>query len=263
MDYVLIAAISLLAATLTLFSGFGLGTILLPVFALVFPVPVAVAATAVVHLANNIFKLFLIGKWADRSIVIRFGLPAIGGAFVGALALGFLAGIESLATYTLFGAERHVTVVKLTIGALVTFFALFELVPRLKKIQMPPRWIWIGGLLSGFFGGLSGHQGALRSATLVRTGLSKEGYIGAASVVSTMVDVTRLIVYLAGGAILTKEFGAVFQADLALVGVAIVCAFAGSYIGSRLVRKVTLEAVHLLIGVMLVAIGVALATGVL
>jgi len=40
-----------------LLSGFGLGTLLLPVFALFFPLPVAIAATALVHLANNFFKL--------------------------------------------------------------------------------------------------------------------------------------------------------------------------------------------------------------
>jgi hypothetical protein len=33
---------------LTLFSGFGLGTVLMPAFAVFFPVPTAIAATAVV-----------------------------------------------------------------------------------------------------------------------------------------------------------------------------------------------------------------------
>ncbi|OGA86871.1 MAG: hypothetical protein A2Z90_01050 [Burkholderiales bacterium GWA2_64_37] len=50
---------------LTLFSGFGLGTVLVPVFALFFPVPLAIAATAAVHFANNIFKFGLMAKQAD------------------------------------------------------------------------------------------------------------------------------------------------------------------------------------------------------
>jgi len=53
MDYVFIALVAVVVAALTLFSGFGLGTVLMPAFALFFPVPVA--ATAVVHLANNLF----------------------------------------------------------------------------------------------------------------------------------------------------------------------------------------------------------------
>src|SRR5262249_18547707 len=51
--YALVAGVALFVAGLTLFSGFGLGTLLMPAFALFLPVPVAVAATAVVHLAQQ------------------------------------------------------------------------------------------------------------------------------------------------------------------------------------------------------------------
>ncbi len=57
----LVCLVALLASGLTLFSGFGLGTLLLPAFALFFPVEIAVAATAIVHLINNLFKLLLVG----------------------------------------------------------------------------------------------------------------------------------------------------------------------------------------------------------
>ena len=50
---------------MALYSGFGLGTLLMPVFALFFPVPVAVASTAVVHLASNLFRLAFTGRQAD------------------------------------------------------------------------------------------------------------------------------------------------------------------------------------------------------
>lgn len=72
-ELVLIGATALLASGLTLFSGFGLGTLLMPVFALFFPVAVAIAATAVVHLANNLFKLALLARLADWRVVLRFG----------------------------------------------------------------------------------------------------------------------------------------------------------------------------------------------
>ncbi len=69
MDYVVICGAAVIVAALTLFSGFGLGTILMPAFALFFPIEVAVAATAVVHLANNLFKVFLgpsSARWSCR-----------------------------------------------------------------------------------------------------------------------------------------------------------------------------------------------------
>ena len=53
---VIIAVASVFASLLTFISGFGLGTVLLPVFSLFFDIEVAIAATAIVHLFNNIFK---------------------------------------------------------------------------------------------------------------------------------------------------------------------------------------------------------------
>ncbi|MCO6428215.1 MAG: TSUP family transporter [Nitrosomonas communis] len=84
MELILIGAVALLTSGVTLFSGFGLGTILMPVFALFFPVPLAIAATAVVHFANNIFKLGLLAKQADWQTVVRFSTPAAITAIAGA-----------------------------------------------------------------------------------------------------------------------------------------------------------------------------------
>lgn len=71
-----ICLVSLAVSGLTLFSGFGLGTVLMPVMAVFFPIETAVAITAVVHFANNDFKLLLFGRQADYQVVLRFGIPA-------------------------------------------------------------------------------------------------------------------------------------------------------------------------------------------
>jgi len=83
MSYFIVCAADLLVSGLTLFSGFGLGTILMPAFAFFFPIEVAVAATAVVHGANNIFKMIMVGRHADYGLVLRFGLPAMIAALAG------------------------------------------------------------------------------------------------------------------------------------------------------------------------------------
>ena len=74
-DYALIMFTALVVSGVTLFSGFGLGTVLMPTFAVFFPVTTAIAATAVVHLANNLFKLGLVGKQANWRVVAIFSLP--------------------------------------------------------------------------------------------------------------------------------------------------------------------------------------------
>ena len=73
--FLIVGITAFLAAGLTMYSGFGLGTLMLPVFALFFPVEVAVVATAMVHGANNVFKVSLLGRHADREVVLKFGLP--------------------------------------------------------------------------------------------------------------------------------------------------------------------------------------------
>ena len=157
-DLALVVFVALAASFLTLFSGFGLGTLLLPAFALVFPIEVAVAATAIVHLSNNLWKGTLFRGDAAWSVVLRFGVPALLAAFVGAWTLGRLPH-RVLASHAL----GETTVIGAVLGLLIIAFALFDLVPGLKRWSVGARMLPLGGALSGFFGGLSGHQGALRS----------------------------------------------------------------------------------------------------
>ena len=84
MSYIIICTVAFFVSGLTLFSGFGLGTLLMPVFAVFFPVEVAVAATAIVHLANNVFKVALVGRKADYGVVLKFAFPAAVAAMLGA-----------------------------------------------------------------------------------------------------------------------------------------------------------------------------------
>lgn len=154
MDYLIISAAAFLSSGLTLFSGFGLGTVLMPIFAIFFSVPVAVAATAIVHLANNLFKLALLARHADWGVVLRFSLPAVIAAVLGARALFLFAGLPVLARYEWAGRHHEIMPLKLLVGVLIVAFAILELTPRFEKLSFPPRYLVLGGLLSGFFGGL-------------------------------------------------------------------------------------------------------------
>ncbi len=257
LTYLVICLVAFAASGLTLFSRFGLGTLLLPAFALFFPVEQAVALTAVVHFLNNLFKLALVGCHSDRRVVIRFGVPAILAALVGAWVLLQLSDLRPLATYTLFGRELRVMPVKLAMGLLLAVFALFDLVPCTRDMSFPPRYLPLGGALSGFFGGLAGMQGALRSAFLMRAGLSKEAFVATGVVLACLIDLTRLGVYVP--ALLAARTGL----DYPLLAAAVLAAFAGAYLGTRYLKKVTLRGVQLLVAVMLLIVAMGLATGVL
>ncbi|HWR33576.1 MAG TPA: sulfite exporter TauE/SafE family protein, partial [Chitinophagaceae bacterium] len=195
MELLLICLVAFLASGLTLFSGFGLGTLLLPVFSLFFPVDIAVAMTAIVHFLNNVFKILLFKKYINRKLVFRFGIPSVIAAVAGAILLNQLGKGSPITTYSIGNSIFHITILKIVIGVLMIIFALFELIPALKKLSIDTKYLPAGGLLSGFFGGLSGHQGALRSAFLLRLQLSKEQFIATGIAIACMIDISRLSVY--------------------------------------------------------------------
>jgi len=235
MTYIVICTAALLVSGLTLFSGFGLGTLLMPAFAIFFPVHVAVAATAVVHGANNIFKILVVGKNADRDLVLRFGIPAILAAFAGAALLGYVSGFGEILRYSIGSKTAVVTPIKLVMGILMFGFAMFELLPVLRELKFDRRYLFLGGLLSGFFGGLS---------------------------VGFMVDMVRIATY-ALMFFLAKTAGPMPLDQWPLVVAGIIAAFAGVMIGKRWMHKITMSTVQWLTGFLLLGIAVALGTGII
>jgi len=260
--FLIVALTAFLAAGLTLYSGFGLGTMLLPVFALFFPAEMAVVATALVHGANNVFKVSLLGRFADKEVVLKFGLPAIASAILGALALGWFAQSDSVLTIKVNETVvSNITPVKLMIGLLMIGFALFELLPRFRALKFERRYLSLGGVLSGFFGGLSGHQGALRSAFLAKSGLKTESFVGSNAVIGFLVDLTRISVYVT---LFTAAGGQVSDfSGWPLVITGAVSAFCGVLLGKRFLHKVTMTSVQTLVGLLLFGVGLALVTGLL
>ena len=260
--YIAVSLAALIAAGLTLYSGFGLGTLLLPVFALFFPAEMAVVATAMVHGANNVFKVSLLGRHADREVVLKFGLPAIAAAVFGALALGWFAQSDSsLVIEVNEETFSEITPVKLIIGLLMIGFALFELVPRFRDLEFDRRYLPLGGVLSGFFGGLSGHQGALRSAFLAKAGLTTERFVASNAAIGFLVDLTRISVYVA---LFTAAGGHVSEfSGWPLVITGAVSAFCGVLLGKRFLHKVKMTSIQTLVGVLLFGVGLALVSGVL
>lgn len=255
MDPFIIATAAFLAATLTLFTGFGLGTLLMPVLALFFPVEGAIAMTALVHLANNLFKLGLLGRHADRGVVLRFGLPAMVAALGGAWLLRWLADLPPLWQYAAQGRVWQVMPVKLIVGLLMLLFVGLELHPALARVRFGVRLLPLGGLLSGFFGGLSGSQGAFRSLFLLKAGLSKEQFVATGVVLAVLVDLARLPVYGLGWG---QGAGA---PDSGSVALACLAAFAGSFAGARLLPKITLTTLRWTVSLLLTLVALGLISG--
>lgn len=255
MSFIIIPLVAAGASLLTFFSGFGLGTLLTPVFAVFFPIEHAIALTAIVHFLNNLFKLFLVGRFARPSILLRFGVPAVLASIIGAWTLGQVSGLGAIYSYVLLGQEFAILPVKLVLAVLIAAFTLFELVPRLHNLEVDKRYLALGGVLSGFFGGLSGHQGALRSAFLARSGLTKEQFVGTGTVIASIIDVARISVY-------AGQFSANKVLDnLPILGLTTLFAFAGAFVGKKLLKKITMLSVQKLVSLSLLLLAIALGAG--
>ncbi len=255
MSYLVICLVALVASGLTFFSGFGLGTLLLPAFALFVPLDQAIAMTAVVHLVNSLFKVVLVGRLTDRQTLVWFGLPAIAAAVAGAWLLGVLSTAEPLVSYQAFGRTFAVLPVKLAIGILLAAFALVEVLPACRGLAFPPRLMPLGGLLSGFFGGLSGMQGALRAAFLARAGLSAEAFVATSALIACLVDITRLGVY-AGRIGQVRD-----DLDWPLLAVAVAAALAGALLGRRWLAGMKMATIQRIVAGLLVLLAAGLVSG--
>ncbi len=243
------------AALLTFFSGFGLGTVLLPVFAIFFPLPIAISLTAIVHFLNNLLKLTLVGKHARRDILLKFGIPALIFSFIGALLMMFATGFTWITQYSIGKYNFEITAIKLVIALVIIVFTWIELMPSTKQIVIPSRYLPLGGALSGFFGGLSGHQGALRSMFLASLNLSKEAFIGSGVVIALMIDVARLTIY--SGNLLETQLRDHWLILLAATASASI----GTWIGNRYLKKITMNGVQKIVAISLLLFSIALGVG--
>ncbi len=256
MKFLLLPLVAFVASLLTFFSGFGLGTLLTPVFAFFFPLEVSITLTAIVHLLNNLFKAVLLRQHVNKQVLVRFGLPAVLASFLGAALLHLVGKQPPLWTYEMLGKSFSILPMKSLVGILIIGFSLFESSSHLQSLHLPKRYLPLGGFLSGLFGGLSGHQGALRTLFLKKMDLSKEAFLATGVLIACLVDISRLSLYL------KEQFSlSMLKTNAALLGTATGTAFLGAYLGNRLLTKITMKGIQYLVSFALILFGIALILG--
>jgi uncharacterized protein len=230
---------------------------LLPAFALFYQVENAVALTALVHFINGVFKLSLVWRNLNWNIVFRFGLPALVASFLGASILLRLALSKPIFSYAIAQHQFSVVPAKLIVGTLLLIFVIAELNSRFRSLTVPEKFLPFGGFVSGFFGGLAGMQGALRSIFLSKAGLSKEQFIATGAGIAFMIDAARLFVYS------SIDFSSEVSKNGTVLAAAVLAALAGSLLGKRYLKSVTLESVQRLVATLLLLVAVGLISGAL
>ncbi len=255
MIFILLIIICFSTAFFTTVSGFGLGTIMLPVFSVFVPVDQAILLTALVHFANNIGKFFLFKQYISKEVLLKFGITALVGSLIGAFLLQWFSTKNIFFTHELFEKQWEVTWLNFTVGVLLFIFSFLELVPSFKKAGVDSKFLPLGGFLSGFFGGFSGHQGALRNIFLLKTALSKEQIIGTGVVIACIIDTTRVSIYFPS--IIKNTFS--IHWDYVIIGS--ISAILGSIFSKRILKQFNTKNFKLVVAVCLLLFSVGLMLG--
>ena len=132
------------------------------------------------------------------------------------------------------------------------------MLPFVKKLTIDLKWAPVGGVISGFFGGLSGHQGLFRSAFLLKSGLNKTSFIATGVGIAVLVDITRLSVY--GSTLFTTSIISTQNFWLPVI-ISTASALFGVSLATDLVKKMTIDLIRNMVYVFIFLTGVLLILG--
>jgi uncharacterized membrane protein YfcA len=233
----LVALAGFAAGAVASVAGFGIGSILTPLLAARVGMRVAVAAVAIPHVAGTLLRFWMLRGHVDRRLLVTFGLSSAAGGLAGAL-------LQSRAS----NAALTIVLASLLLVAGVT-----ELLGPARRPRLPPAVAWIGGALSGLFGGLVGNQGGIRSAALLAFDVDRQAFVATATLVALIVDGARLPVYL-------YTTGGDVAAQASVVAIATAGVLAGTVAGGRLLRTIAEPAFRRIVAVLLLALSAWLFT---
>ena len=225
--------VAIIAGGIAAMSGFGIGSLLTPLLAVHYGTKLAVAMVSIPHLAGTAARFVGLRKRVDRRVFLNFGILSAVGGLVGAL-LNARAGSPALA---------------IVFGCLLVFAALSGLTGFVDRMHFGRRTAWAAGALSGFFGGLVGNQGGIRSAALLGFDIRKEALVATATAIGLIVDGARMPVYLA------IESGRIFSA-WPVLAITIAGVLLGTFWGVRLLRRIEERTFRKLLFSLILALGV-------
>jgi uncharacterized membrane protein YfcA len=230
---ILIFIAALLAGAIAAISGFGIGSILTPLLASQLDTKLAVAVVSLPHLVATAARFATLNKQLDKHIFWNFGLLSAAGGFSGALLNAYAGG-------------RALTLV---FAALLLFAGISGLTGFAQRMRFGRRAAWIAGATSGFFGGLVGNQGGIRSAALMGFDIPREAYVATATAIGLIVDAARMPVYF------STQWNGIASA-WRLIAIAIVGVLIGTFSGVHLLRQMSEKIFRRSLSLLITALGV-------
>jgi uncharacterized membrane protein YfcA len=226
---VLVAVASGSVATI---SGFGIGSLLTPLFALELDTKAAVAAVSIPHAVATAVRLWMLRAHVHRELLWSFGLTSAAGGLAGAL----------------MHAWASSPALEVVFGGLLVVAGTSQLTGWSERWRFRGWMAWVAGAVSGIFGGLVGNQGGIRSAAMLGLDVSKDQFVATGAAIALFVDAARLPVYLAGE---VGQIATVWPAiAMATAGVV-----AGTVGGHRLLARLSRRRFRQIVGAVVLLLG--------
>jgi len=174
-----VAIASFFAGAISSVAGFGIGSVLTPVFGLAIGVKLGVAAASIPHFVGNALRLWTLRRRIDKGVLKTFGLMSALGALLGAL----------------LHAVAAAPALEIALGVVLIVTGVLGAAGWTDRLRVGRRGASVAGAVSGFLGGLVGYQGGVRAAAMLALDIRKEVFVATAVAVALVVDGARLPVY--------------------------------------------------------------------
>jgi uncharacterized protein len=219
-----VGLVAILAGAVAAVSGFGIGSLLTPLLLLSMPVAHAVAVLAIPHAVATTIRWLRLRADVDPMTFQQFGI---------------------------LQSRLNSPILTLVLAVLLLSAGVSELARRRIPLPQTPFWRLLGGMLSGFFGGLVGNQGGIRAAALLGFQLQPRQLVATATASALLVDLARIPIYFASAGRVIAESTPLWLA--ASLGVTI-----GTFLGVPVLSRIAEGTYRRLVGALLVLLGLSL-----
>ncbi len=230
-----VIVVGFLAGMTASVAGFGIGSFLIPLVSVQTGIEVAIALVSLPHFLGTSIRLGLLKAKVNRKILIRFGILSAIGGLTGAL------------IHTFFESD----ILQVIFAVMLISAGVLGVLQITEHLRFGKTSASIAGLASGFFGGLVGEQGGIRSVALLNFEIEKEAFIATATATALMVDAVRMPVYFLTQAGQVSEFLIV----LILSSVAVVV---GTFTGNLVLRKIPERSFRRVVSFLVLFLGIFL-----
>lgn len=233
---ILFLLFALVAEILGTVGGFGSSVFFVPGASFFLPFQSVLAITALFHLSSNVVKLFFFRKGINLKVFLWIGVPAILAVIPGAYLTKYIP------------AEP----LEICLGIFLIFLSVILLIARKREINPGIKTGILGGSVSGFAAGLVGSGGPVRGLTLSAFKMDKEVFVATSALIDLGVDLGRSTVYFSNGFVKAD--------DLYLIGFILIASIAGTWLGKKILNRISDETFKLTVLILILLVGLVTAT---